>query len=336
MPYYKRLLPPAMRYGAAAMAYAARYGGRSYLTRMQRRRVKNRNYMRGGISRTSLIRRRNKRRGMRFRTRLRRKGNPFKIAMRRGNISRSYKIKCITQVNMEFNWDKDNTAGAQSIADNAKSDASLWFGNRYENWEEYKRQDDYENFITERISTRLSDFKVHRIVNTVTTDQDDTVTAEEDKVTWTDPTVWFYRPHNGKFPGAFTAGTNNDIVFEIAKKKCIKDCKDGFWWGKRWRNKSDRIMKSTHTIKQLFENPANVTWANAMNALGILPLGDDKTYNNQNYMGFSLARQCPYPTKWFNHNMDDTVYKSQERKVTDYLSCLMTTWVTVRYYNQQK
>ena len=161
MPYYKRLLPPFVRYGAAAMGYAARYGGRNYLTRMQRRRIGNRNSLRHGISRTGLIRRKKRYPGFRFKSRLRVKKNKWKRGRARGNISRPYKIKCISQVNVEFNWDKTNPNGAQHIVNAMQRDSSLWFGNRYENWEEYARQDDYRNFVTERISTRVSDFKGH-------------------------------------------------------------------------------------------------------------------------------------------------------------------------------
>ena len=139
MPYFKRLLP--VRYGIGAAAAAMRYGyGRYYPAISRRRRIANRNYLKGGISRVGYITKK-KRYPRRYRrSRLRVKKNPFRIGRKRGNISRVYRIKCISQVNLEFNWDKDHTGGAQSIADKATTDASIWFGNRYENWEEYARQ----------------------------------------------------------------------------------------------------------------------------------------------------------------------------------------------------
>ena len=54
MPYFKRLLP--VRYGIGAAAAAMRYGyGRYYSALNRRRRIANRNYLKGGISRVRYI-----------------------------------------------------------------------------------------------------------------------------------------------------------------------------------------------------------------------------------------------------------------------------------------
>lgn len=87
--------------------------------------------------------------------------------------------------------------------------AKFLMGNKQENYALQLRSQDYSKFSVKRITSKIDHFKIHRRVETnyqTGTGDHKAVGWIEDKVTYTDPELWFYRENFGRgLPGAFTS-----------------------------------------------------------------------------------------------------------------------------------
>lgn len=149
----------------------------------------------------------------------------------------------------------------------------------------------------ERMSTRIQTFQCHRQVETnyVTgTGDDKAVGWTGDKITYTDPIIYFYRETYGKpEPGAFTASANKDDFLELCKKKRISHCKDGFYWTTRFPTKGERKIVDTEELRKLFDgsNARTITKDRLLTTFGVEPKGDTADVRDIHNMQFFIGRE---------------------------------------------
>lgn len=145
-----------------------------------------------------------------------------------GNISRTYKILKIQPFTVKMDFDKTQHGSVFKQGLTANKSWLLWIGDKNENKHIYDISSGYNYFTTERITSKLQDFQVHRITQTQYNKVRSSSTDGflEDKLTFIDPTVYFYRPNRRNWPTQFNNERSED-GFELAKKRCIRSCKDG-------------------------------------------------------------------------------------------------------------
>lgn len=115
-----------------------------------------------------------------------------------------------------------------------------------------------------------------------------------DKITYTDPIIYFYPETYGKAePSTFTASANKDDFLELCKKKRISHCKDGFYWTTRFPTKGERKIVDTEELRKLFDgsNARTITKDRLLTTLGVGPKGDTADVRDINYMKFFIGRE---------------------------------------------
>lgn len=196
--------------------------------------------------------------------------------------------------------------------------------------------DDYHSVSIQRISTRIQDFQCHRIIGTtVGTGKD--AQYHEDKVTFTDPKIYFFHNSSGEdYPGAISQST---VGFdEISKVKCIRNCKDGWFWSNNFkRGKVDRKMvEFTPTLRTFIVNQGttgNTAMPDFLKACGIESKYGDGSLKGTHSMQFAIGRDPPYVAAWYKDVMGQ---KAIARIVHDYISFEMVTYITLRAFNHKR
>lgn len=250
--------------------------------------------------------------------------------MKKHNISRIMRIKHIEHMNWDVNFKASKNEAQISGFDSISEKMYALLGTELENYYVYEHLSDFKKFVVKRITTKLDDFQVHRVVRTkIGTDDDAPV--QEDKITFTDPLIYFYRDKDGDgYPGAFL----KNQFQEICSKKCIRSCKDGWYWTTNFHNKSDRKMADVGQLRGVMKNPGTTnTRMQLLSYLGVEPneYGSGLTdLESQHSCKFAIGRDVPYPTTWYNDAA--SLIGPVSRDVTDHITFHMTTWITLRAY----
>lgn len=201
-------------------------------------------------------------------------------------------------------------------------------GNDQENYIDYENLADYKKCLLLRMSTRLDNFQVHRIVGT-TIGTGVKAVYHEDKITFTDPIMYFYRDTTGDgYPGAIVNNANGDFI-ELMKKKCIRGCKDGWYWTTRFPTKTERKFVPANTLRSLMQNRTGGKDA-FLTTMGVISRSSNGSVADQHSMNFVIARQTPYGKDWYKDKMGQD---SIVRQVADHITFDMTTYITVRGFD---
>lgn len=258
-----------------------------------------------------------------------------------GNISPLLKIKCIIPSAVQFLYKNGtNSAAFVHVGSNI---GNLLLGDYHENYNVYNKLQVYSNFHLVRMSTRIQNFQVHRQVETnyVTGSGEETTNGWfEDKLTYTDPIMYFYRAKFGRpLPGAFTDGSAKKHAFlEVCKKKCINSCKDGWYWSTNWPTKNEKKMVDTDVLVDLMNGttpmPDTYMKDDLLKALGAVSKNEDGGFEDQHCCSFALGRNVQYPHQWFV-GKQSTVATSVERFVRDFVTYDMVTYITVRAFRHK-
>lgn len=216
---------------AAASSAYRRYGGGAPSRRFPSRGLK----MRGRLSRSNPVtftRRRRRFHKRKVSGRIKRK-MMFKKGMRKHTISKTYVVKNIQQCQVRFTYNSQNynalTADMSSLVDDHRN----FIGNATENYYTWQESQDYKKFVLKSITTKIDKFAIKRIIaNDVTMKgSPPQVHYFEDKEDIQDPLIYFYRQADGQdFPTVMKDPTKGGHALELMKKKCIRGCKDGFYW----------------------------------------------------------------------------------------------------------
>lgn len=254
----------------------------------------------------------------------------WKKGRRNHNISSTLKIKKVLKINTKFETTKTtNGPKIQDIASIAEKGESF-LGNNVENWYAYEELADYKGLVLKRITTKIKNFQVHRIVMTKI-GTGPKAQLQEDKVTITDPIIMFYRQTDGKtYPGGITGGQFE----EICKKKCIRSCNDGWYWTTKFRNKHDRKMTDAQKLRSLMlDMSSNPMRGTVLQTLGAENRGfDPNDYDDVHSMKFAIAREQAFPPDWYTKSgiLGGTI----ERECIDFVTFDMVTWITIKLFRK--
>lgn len=210
--------------------------------------------------------------------------------------------------------------------------ATAIVGNTNENYAVYEDLADYKKLAAKKIVTKLKNFQVHRIIRTKI-GSGPNAHLQEDKITITDPIIYFYRAKGaGPYPGGMAAGEFE----ELCQKKCIKGCNDGFWWMTKFRSKADRKLRDASVFRNVMNDTANAgTRQDVLKALGVLSKGyDSADLADVHSCKFGIGREAIYPQEWYESAgslLGDTV-----RDVTDYITFDMYTYISFRCFRGVK
>lgn len=261
----------------------------------------------------------------------------FKRGRKLDNISPLLRVKNVTRFEISFSWD-NGTVGPLWVDMSQHADKTpALFGNQVDNYNTWMRLDDYQNCLLKRISTRLDNFQCHRIVTT-TIGTGPKAQIHEDKVTFTDPILYFFRDKTGwGQPGAFS----KENFTEVAHRKCFRNGKDSWWWSTNFKTKTERLMVPSGNIRTLLttaEQKAKPRLVDVLKMFGVQPKlydaeGTDRSFQGIHSMGYGIGRQCSYNKIWFGGpNTTDKI----TRKVTDFITFDSTTCTsfTMRAYGE--
>lgn len=260
----------------------------------------------------------------------------WKRGRKHGNISKLMKIRVIMPYTLKFEYKgSDPKLAKWAKVDGNKATALL--GDDEENYETYQRLMDYSTFTVKRISTRIQNFQLHRQVET-TYQQGENWGWFEDKVTYTDPIIYFYREKYGRgLPGAFGPTATEHAFMEISKEKCIRSCRDGWYWSTNFRSKNERKMVDTEVLRKLIDRNtpiANLTKDQLLEKLGVESKNDAGTYVDQHACEFTIGRGPQYSKEWYDSKQSTSV-ATVNRYVRDFLNFEMVTWITVRCFRHR-
>lgn len=215
--------------------------------------------------------------------------------------------------------------------------AALLLGDQHENYKAYNRLKEFSSFVLVRMTLKLDNFQVHRQVETNYT-QGPNSGWLEDKITFTDPLIYFYRERFGRGPpGALGPGAADHSFKEISRKKCIRSCKDGWYWTTTWPTKTEREMVDTTVLSNMMDGTqalAAISKNQFLNMMGAKSKQDDGGFDDQHDCKFWIGRDAPYPKDWFT-NHQSKIVGSVERFCSDYVSYTMTSYVTVRAFRKR-
>lgn len=256
-----------------------------------------------------------------------------------GNISRLLRIKCIIPSAVQFTYKNgSNTAAYVHVGANV---GNQLLGDIHENYTTYNKLEVYSNFHLVRMSTRIENFQVHRQVETnyVTGSGEEATNGWfEDKITYTDPILYFYREKFGRtLPGAFSGatGVKKHAFLEICKKKCINSCKDGWFWSTNWPTKNERKMVDTTVLTNLMDGttpmPDSFLKDDLLKALGAVSKNEDGGFEDQHGCAFALGRNVQYPHQWYT-GKQSLIATDVERFVRDFVTYDMVTYITIRCF----
>lgn len=330
-PYYQAL---GTALGAAAGAYGPpyKYYRRNDGGRRPRGGLRLSTRMRYGRSYTVTKQKRYRKRRVR---------GHFKRRMmwRRGRKSKSIspliRLKNVTTFRHQFNWTAINTADVFADFSQLADKTDVIMPDEKECVNQLKEMQMYKNLQLVRISTRLDNFKIDRIVGT-TVGTGPNAQYHEDKVTFTDPTLYFYRDSVGY---GISANIKSGDYNDMAKRKCIRDCKDGFWWSTDFKTKTERLLCPAENIINLTK-PAIMNvhprLVDVLKQFAVLPKlydaeGTDRSKQGIHSMGFGIGRPCPYSKYWFKDGD-----RKIERYVTDHLTFTLTSYVSIRGYGRNE
>lgn len=240
--------------------------------------------------------------------------------------------------NFEFKYSKNAVAPGWANFSQIADRTNAIFGEKEDNKKAWNQIGDFQNATLQRISTRINNFQVHRIIVTERGAPPNT-TITEDKITFTDPIMFFYRDTTGYgLPAVITDNTGNWT--EICKKKCIRSCHDGWYWSTNFKTKNERVMVPAQRIADCMTpsyRSAVPSLSKLLNKFGV----QRKTYNAESddptrgihSMGFILGRGTQYSPGWFGAGLAST--EKVARLVTDYITFDMTTWWTFKLFTRK-
>lgn len=235
-----------------------------------------------------------------------------------------------------YSYDKSNASGQVKTMDRLSDRVSGFVPTDAECYAQRIDLDDYHSISIHRISTRIQDFQCHRIIGTTVGTGKDAV-YHEDKVTFTDPKIYFFRNSSGEvYPGPISQ--NNQGFDELCKSKCIRNCKDGWYWSTNFhRGKVDRKMvEFTPTLRTFIVNQSTTgttTMPNFLKAVGIESKYGDGDLKGIHSMQYAIGRDPPYTAAWYSDKMGQ---KEISRVVHDYISFEMVTYITLRAFNHKR
>lgn len=256
-----------------------------------------------------------------------------------GNISGLIRIKNIQQFNFLYSYDKGVVTQRMVMTDGNK--APFLLGTNHENYKAYNRLNEFSSFVLVRMSTRIHDFQIHRQVETefITGAGEEAESHwTEDKITFTDPKIYFYREQYGRgMPGALSPTAPDHAFKEISKHKCITGCKDGWWWSTSWPTKGEREMVDTTVLHNMMDGSQSIAAYSKnklLQELGAKSKQEDGQFDDQHDCKFWIGRDAPYPASWYT-GKSSAVPASCERYCRDHVGFIMTTYITVRAFRKR-
>ena len=159
-------------------------------------------------------------------------------------------------------------------------------------------------------------------------------TTTEDKVDITDPIFYYFWDKFGNVPGAIAGGTEAGV--EIMKRRCIRGCKDGFHFTKKFTGKLQRRMVPMAQMRALMaDNATKEKWTAALSKMGIQP----KTVADTNSMNlndlfpakFFIGREFLYPDAWYVQTCHGAACN---RGVIDWVKFNMSCYVTLQLFRK--
>lgn len=262
---------------------------------------------------------------------------------RNHNISRVYTIKNIQEMQMRFIYSADSFTAKVVDYKDVVNDHRYFLGNATENYYAWQESQDYKKFTVNSITTKLEKFAIKRIISNDVTMKGTPPTLHyfEDKEDIQDPMVYFYRQGDGQdFPSCMLDPAQGGNALELCKRKCIKGCKDGWYWTTRFPRKTEHHMVDTSQLRAYMATDTQASALNSMlKAFGVHSKSDDALLKDIHDSRFALARPAPFtvdkdsPNNWYNTNTSSTA-SAVDRKVTDYLTFNMTSYVRVRFFHK--
>lgn len=254
----------------------------------------------------------------------------WKKGVKYHNISPIMKIKKIAKISYVADYSGTDQTQKFYPMDATSEKCEAILGNDKENFYIYERLADYKKFVCKRITTKVKNFLVHRIVRTKIGEGDKAV-VQEDKITITDPTIYFFRDSDGDgYPGGTTAGQFE----EYCKKKCIRGCWDGWHWTTNFRTKHERKMNNCTALRAKMANMAQTSKNQLLKVLGVEPIdyGDNATLNDVHSCKFGIGREAIFPVAWFDDAT--SILGKTERTVSDHVTFDMCSWITIRCFRK--
>lgn len=255
-----------------------------------------------------------------------------------GNVSNLLRFKCLIPWSIKLVYDSGNYQSKFTTCDG--NTGAMLLGDDEENYDSYLRINNYSSFCLHRMSTRIQNFKIDRKVETRFVNAGDkSVGWTEDKMTYTDPIIYFYRDKYGRgLPGAFGTQATKNAFIEVSKKKCVRSCKDGWYWTTNWPTKKERKMVDTSVLSNLVNRTTsmglNYTKDNLLDALGAISKQEDGSFKDQHDCKFTIGRAMQYPSQWFD-GATYTDVSDVKRSVTDWVSFDMISYITVRCFRHK-
>ena len=121
-----------------------------------------------------------------------------------------------------FQYNAKDSKTRVCLFENIGDSYQNFVGDKVENFNTFEEIQDYQKVCLIRLSTRIDNFQVHRIIGTTFEDLDSKETHyQEDKVDIMDPIIYFFRePSGGQLPGAFSVATTDgdgENAIELSK-----------------------------------------------------------------------------------------------------------------------
>lgn len=238
----------------------------------------------------------------------------------------------------QHKYHKDNNKPEFKDWSTVSDRTNAMLGNEKDNRKAYLRILDYQNATLMRITTKIHNFQVHRIIITERGTPPNT-TITEDKITFTDPIVYFYRDTTGNgYPPSIT--DNSGDWTEVAKRKCIRGCKDGWYWSTNFNTKTQRVMVPAKRVADAMltgaTRNANPGLKELLTRFGVqrktYDIDNDAPTRGVHSQGYIIGRGAQYTPQWFGGGL--TSAEKVARTVTDYITFDQSVWWTFKLFTR--
>lgn len=254
----------------------------------------------------------------------------MRLAKRIGTITKELTITNLTQMKAAFTFNGASTVSG-AVVDFASNMNKLKFilGNNVENYKVYTRLDDYSEFYTKRITTKLCNFRVVRVYRREWLDaaSKERVYRENTEYDKDNVEILYFRDKFGVgLPGAFSTPANADWV-ELCQRKIMRTRNQGIYFTTYFRTKNERMLASCAGLKTaMAAQSSSTTKEDLFPILGLKSKTTSDNYKDVHSVNIAIGRYDPVPAAYFT-DADHKV--AVKRTIKEYLEFDYITYITI-------
>lgn len=259
-----------------------------------------------------------------------RKPNLMRLAKAIGTITKELTITNLTQMKGAFTYTGGGTVSGAVIDFGPQMNKLRYMlGNNVENYKIYTRLDDYSEFYTKRITTKLCNFRVVRVYRREWLDaaSKERIYRENTEYDKDNIEILYFRDKFGVgLPGAFTTPSNADWV-ELCERKIFRSRHHGIYYTTHFRTKNERMLASCAALKTAMKaTSTSTTKEDLFPILGLKSKTTSDNYKDVHSVNVAIGRYDPVPSQYFN-DVDHKV--AVKRTIKEYLEFDYITYITV-------